>query len=266
MVSIIDRLSTVENKMKIYDDALSKHSIQINDLKNSNIKCGINSDESTVAVNTSLNDTKTFDLNIEDDDFKQGNKSGSVNNIVTPGIVRKNIEKLNQLQHPKISRRHSFTATTNSKELCISAENNTKLNNDGFIEVLSKSERRRRQRQQVSSNNPGYILKGAPPPKCEIFVSRVIDGTEECITRYLIDRKIDVLDIRKVSHLDSKFKSFKVSVYKNDLNTLLNESFWPIGFKTSIWKKYSTHESKFTETVFNSSRQFNANRSNRNRN
>ena len=32
------------------------------------------------------------------------------------------------------------------------------------------------------------------------------------------------------------FKSFKVTLYKDDLSELLNDSFWPVGVSCRIWK------------------------------
>ena len=132
---------------------------------------------------------------------------------------------------------------------------------------MSKSDQRILRRNQLSNmplNNQSHKLLGAPPPKCEVFVSRVKEGTEECISQYLIERRISVLKIDKVSHSESKFKSFKITIYKYDLNTLLDRSFWPLGFKASLWKRLNNYEPRLTKTIMNSNRQFNNARFNSN--
>ena len=67
----------------------------------------------------------------------------------------------------------------------------------------------------------------APPPLKYLFVSRIIKENTPSITKYLKDKSIDVYRMELKFHSDSKFKPFKITLSKNDVNNVLNESFWP---------------------------------------
>ena len=76
---------------------------------------------------------------------------------------------------------------------------------------------------------------GAPPPLRHVWLSRVMNGDTEQISNHLNSKNIQVQNIVKVSHSDAKFASFKISVFKNDLNTVLKASLWPRGLRCEQW-------------------------------
>ena len=53
---------------------------------------------------------------------------------------------------------------------------------------------------------------------------------------YLNDRNIKVKNVT-TSHVDAKYKFFKVVILRDDLKHVLNKDFWPEGVKFRIWKK-----------------------------
>ena len=104
---------------------------------------------------------------------------------------------------------------------------------DGFITVQS-GRRRRRVTGSDGTVVPG--LEGAPPPLRHIWVSRVKHGDASALNDFIVQRQIKVYDIEKVSHDNAKFNSFKISISKNDVSNVLNDSFWPAGVQCQIWR------------------------------
>ena len=72
-------------------------------------------------------------------------------------------------------------------------------------------------------------FQGAPPPLRHIWVSRVQRGTTETLSTFIEKQQVKVFYIEKVSHENAKFSSFKISISKNDLAKVLEDSFWPQG-------------------------------------
>ena len=99
-------------------------------------------------------------------------------------------------------------------ESFINSSSKSIVDNEGFKTVESRAQRRRR---MLAIN----WLRGEESPIRNIFISGVITGNLNLIQTYLRNRKIDVKDIVQVSHYNSKYKSFKISIYQRDLSTVL---------------------------------------------
>ena len=112
----------------------------------------------------------------------------------------------------------------------------------------TKSKAQRRRRMFTAER-----LQGVEPPIRKIFIDRVMSyGNSKSVQAYLSDRNIEVKDIVQVSHNDSKYKSFKISIYQHDLSTVLNEYFWPRGVYCRSWKEKNVNNSFKTNQFFNS--------------
>ena len=92
---------------------------------------------------------------------------------------------------------------------------------------------RRQATGRRTTPTPG--LEGAPPPTKPIFVYRVKCGDTELIKKYIEENEVTVHEITKISHDDAKFNSFKVYVYKNELDKVFDDFFWPTGVHCKIW-------------------------------
>ena len=58
-----------------------------------------------------------------------------------------------------------------------------------------------------------------------------MQGDVNIISKHLKDNNIHVHKIDKMSHESAKFSSYKVKIFKHDLEKVLNENFWPIRLK-----------------------------------
>lgn len=96
---------------------------------------------------------------------------------------------------------------------------------------LRKQEARRR---KVITGTSGYSgnFKGAPEPTRDLFLSRVDSAVSgDDIRAYLSEQNVTVRALVKISHDDSKFKSFKLSVPVSVVHNLLQDSMWPSGVR-----------------------------------
>ena len=90
--------------------------------------------------------------------------------------------------------------------------------------------RRQRKRTVIQGKGRGGTLRGAPPPSCDFFVYRIAGGiTENDIVQHLTENDIFDSEVTLVSHLESKFQSFKVKVSANDVSKIMNADIYPAG-------------------------------------
>ena len=106
---------------------------------------------------------------------------------------------------------------------------------DGFIPVMSRRKRRAIGCGEASVSG----FEGAPPPLRHIWVSRVHRGTTETLSTFIEKQQVKVFYNEKVSHENAKFSSFKISISKNDLSKVLDDSFWPQGVQCQPWREHA---------------------------
>ena len=99
-------------------------------------------------------------------------------------------------------------------------------------------DRRRRQRRRVTGSREARVdgLQGAPPPQRHVWIARILNGNEAKIKAYIESKDITVSDIRKVSHEEAQFSSYKVSIDKSQLTAQLDGAFWPRGVVCELWR------------------------------
>ena len=103
---------------------------------------------------------------------------------------------------------------------------------EGFTPKESRASLKRRMK-----NENDFGLVGAPPTLSHIWLYNVAHGNIDTIKSYLKAKNINVGFILKKSHEKAKYKSFKITVYKSDINKLLDENFWPNRVKCRLWKE-----------------------------
>ncbi len=101
-----------------------------------------------------------------------------------------------------------------------------------------RKEEKRRVRKVVIGNKStadgasSIRFKGAPEPERSLFIYRVtgdthIDDIHDMLSQY----KFTVLSLECVSHPESKYKSFNLTVPISQFNSLYNEELWPHGVR-----------------------------------
>ena len=93
-----------------------------------------------------------------------------------------------------------------------------------------RSFERKNGRKRVHGTVSGGRIQGAPPPIRELFVSRVMRSTsDEDMLNYVKSLRVNIIDFERVSHDDSKYKSYKVTVSISDYMYLFDSELWPEG-------------------------------------
>ena len=87
-----------------------------------------------------------------------------------------------------------------------------------------------------TNNSTGGNLRGALPPPRDIFVSRVLDGTTEMMKDFLSHNNVNISKIDQMSHPDSKYCSFKITISVTDKYKVLDSNFWPNGIQCKMWR------------------------------
>ena len=88
-------------------------------------------------------------------------------------------------------------------------------------------------------------VKGAPQGTRDMFVYRATqDTSDEALLSWIRKQLVNIIDFVKTSHVDSKYKSFKVTFNMSDYFYLYNPELWPSGVcivppsKTETYKSY----------------------------
>ena len=85
-------------------------------------------------------------------------------------------------------------------------------------------------KKAVTGARDSSKLRGAPVPSRDLFIYRVAKDTDvNDLTEYMKEAGVDPRCVTKVSKSEAKFDSFKVEVKVTDMETALEEDFWPVG-------------------------------------
>ena len=105
----------------------------------------------------------------------------------------------------------------------------------------------KRQRYRVHGSNQSEMLEGAPPPGRDFFLSRVKNTDDEAVKNYIESKGITVRELIRVSNVNAKYKSFKLSVCKDNKDKVMSPELWPQGVCIEKWRSRANNQ----ETVFN---------------
>ena len=95
---------------------------------------------------------------------------------------------------------------------------------------LKQMRRKKRRQAIIGKASCDSQLKGAPEPGRDLFVFRLDPKTAaEDVQSYIEDQQITGYDIKQMSHDDSQYKSYKVTVPVSKVNELLKAEAWPVG-------------------------------------
>ena len=110
---------------------------------------------------------------------------------------------------------------------------------DGFM--LPREQIRKIRKQGVIGSRKGsasHLRSGTE--HTDIFVYRVHNDHDDVdVTNFLQDENVHILSISKVSHSDSRMKSFKVKIRTSDMEKVMSDQFWPdgIGCRKYFYRK-----------------------------
>ena len=258
-VSIIDRLGRIEKKIDEYGDTLSNHEIDLTYIKTLNIENELKSVNDKIDTFQIKSNIISPPLSFSDEDSNPiksidganatkydvtGDNSRLESEWETTDDESKHLNTNKKLSYREASLRfisniHNQNNRNNLKKkgptLVVTPKEPKEtprniIEADGFQLVETKQQRRRRFGESEG-------LRGAPSPKRDIFVSRVQSGNVFIVKRFLNNNNIMNDDIKCVSHDNSKFKSFKVTISKSDLPNVMENKFWPKGVLCSVWKE-----------------------------
>ncbi len=123
-----------------------------------------------------------------------------------------------------------------------------KIGRDGRPERASKPQQR--MRHKIQGNAQSDVIRGAPPPKGDYFVSQVYketgdEGMKTCIT----DKGLLDFDLTLVSNINATFKSYKLSVSISDRDRILCSEMWLAGICFQRWRDRSSGLATGDDTI-----------------
>ena len=98
--------------------------------------------------------------------------------------------------------------------------------------------RSRKQKRKITFGNNAAAggLTGAPLPIRRLWVSRIKRGDAQQVARYMESKNVEVKEIERVSHTNSRYNSFRITISIADREKVFQESFWPEGVKCEWWR------------------------------
>ena len=95
----------------------------------------------------------------------------------------------------------------------------------------------RTRRGQVHGSAENALIRGAPPPKRDFFLSRLSYDTDiEQLKRYIEGKGMHSAQLSLVSHEDSVYNSFKLTVGVQHANLAMSSDVWPQGVCVTRWR------------------------------
>ena len=116
-----------------------------------------------------------------------------------------------------------------------------KSNTDNFTVVESKKSKRNKKHNEnafkgASANND-IQFTGKTQDNVELFLYKIQSGNAEVINKYFLDKNIRLLYVKKVSNMEAKYMSFKISCYKSDVKHIYKKGFLPNGVSCKYWRE-----------------------------
>ena len=200
LLSMVDRLSDIEKRIKNHEDILTSHAIdilsfkdnkiskptiEITDtmLKNDNLNKNYNEDVKTPRINTNLTKSVLKNADIKENlEMKTYSKTAaSATSLTTPGTVKKHVDAINSVWTTD----NGLNENTNKDDLLASNldDKGNIIDEDGFILYESKAQRKLRHKRE--NDEIDSILEGAPPPPDYVFLSRLVRGNSSTIANFL---------------------------------------------------------------------------------
>ena len=258
---ILDFLQVQELKIgNIKDGSMESLNTSINDDNNCNDREENNvikqlANKSEAKDNAQINKTVAESISDEDDVFENfldsckpnGKQSMSISDYITTTISNNNNDNeavsvvfdttrnlySNAAKKPKINQyqdREDIRPPLRPIIVEQERRNRSKYceeDEDGFIRRIKKSPNKK-------NEEDGII--GAPTLRT-VWISKVVQGNESNVKKYLNNRNIRVNNVKKTSHIDSQFKSFKIDILNTDIKLVMSNRFWPEGVNCKIWRE-----------------------------
>ena len=284
VLTLINRVATIEKTMKNHNDVLSQHAIELMELKQDiseecikkteqkvNDKNGGKISENTLIDNeirSKKSAVKSDDSTKQDrDDGDNCNEMNELSDelfeefldnvqinqrdsLSFSNFIRENKEMTKSLIDSNNIRNR--TIDMNARKLQDSAADTILrsrewLESDGFE---MKNGRTNFQMHDLN-NSTNDVLVGAPPRLKDIWVYKIKQGNVNTVMKYLKDRNVKVGKVIRTSHVNSTFKSFRIKIYQHDVEKVLNREFWPINVKCKVWKEMNSFETFKGRTIVN---------------
>ena len=114
---------------------------------------------------------------------------------------------------------------------------------DDFVTFKSSTNRRniRRNRQTVVSTKKSDVYSGCRP-QSELFVGRVPkEYPEQHVRDMVADTGVEIIDIKKISHVDAPMTSYKLTVWRDTVDKLQQPTAWPEFITCCRWVRPRRH-------------------------
>ena len=90
---------------------------------------------------------------------------------------------------------------------------------------------------EVHGSAENALIQGAPPPKRDFFLSRLSYDTDiEQLKRYIEGKGTHSAQLSLVSHEDSVYNSYKLTVGVQHANQAMLSDVWPQGVCVTRWR------------------------------
>jgi hypothetical protein len=238
LVSVLDRLLALEHNQKICEKRMCRNTDSIETLfsmygANHSYAAKAKSPKNTETSNQCevLSDTPVYSELKERPHDTVMPPPGLPQRINSPR-VKGNTTQVVPVEDKK--KKEDVAAEVTEAKNNVSAEES-----EGYqLPAYHRKKERRRQNAVYGSATDTHGLKGASR-STELFVFRLEKSTtEEQVVNYIKKKNINsVSNIDCVSHVDSTYKSFKLTVNFNDVDAFMEPSFWPQNVGCRYYRK-----------------------------
>ena len=271
IVSLLNRINKIEKKTTEYKNTLSNHEIDLHYLKSLDIDSKYNELRTlTLKNNSEMHENEKQTTENESDwetvdeihtkprcpNTRKRKKRCNLKNEIEKIIDiarKKSALSIKQSSSDKVKVNNERVNWTLSPLLSSSSTSSEPriIDNEGF----EQSETRIQRRKRMLRENKDNLITGAPPPIKRVYVGRIREGNCDSMKKYLLANKVRIEAIDLISHRDSIYKSFKISLIEPYLTRVLSHDFWPYGVICKEWidvkNSSPNNQVKYNNLAFN---------------
>ncbi len=165
------------------------------------------------------------------------NVQSSMSNMTSTSVTNSSLQNAPNVQ----ARMPSMNINNQPSGSNITMNNSTEEHgpSDDYRYTSEQMRRQVRRNRGICGTGASARIRGAPRPKWHMFVYKVTPDTDDDeMKQYIELLSVNILDLVRVSHDESVYKSYKLTVYPEDYKKLYSPNVWPDGVCV---KRYNSH-------------------------
>lgn len=113
------------------------------------------------------------------------------------------------------------------------------VGDDGY--TLAENRRTRRRNRPTEVGTKESTFRGCRP-RMDHFIGRVPkEWPEQHMRDMVVDKQVEIVDLKKTSHTEAPMSSYKLTIWRDDADKLIQPTAWPQFITCRCWTRPRRH-------------------------